>query len=91
MNLRLYVSKRDNIGDYSAYDIRFAIVDLDKSQEYPSNFVCMLPRQVSANSKQHTVFAKVFGNHSLELAKRLLTEALETEDDLEIKAEIKNV
>jgi hypothetical protein len=48
----------------------------------------MLPQQVSASSKQHSVFAKVFGNHSSELAKRLLTEALETENDLEIKAEI---
>jgi len=75
-------------GYSQSYHIRFAIVDLDKSQEYPSNFVCMLPQQVSANSKQHSVFAKVFGNHSSELAKRLLTEALETENDSEIKAEI---
>ena len=89
MNLRLYVSKRDNMRGYSQrYHIRFAIVDFDKSQEYPSNFVCMLPRQVSGNSKQYSVFAEVFGNQSSELAKRLLTEALETEDDSEIKAEI---
>jgi Zn finger protein HypA/HybF involved in hydrogenase expression len=48
----------------------------------------MLPQRVSGNSKQYSVFARVFGNHSSELAKRLLTEALETEDDSEIKAEI---
>ena len=89
MNLRLYVSKRDNMRGHSqSYHIRFAIVDLDKSQDYPSNFVCMLPQQVSGNSKQHSAFAKVFGNHSSELAKRLLTKALETEDNSEIKAEI---
>jgi hypothetical protein len=89
MNLRLYVCKRDDMRGYSqSYHIRFAIVDLDKSQDYPSNFVCMLPQQVSGNTKQYSVFAKVFGNHSSELAKRLLTEALETEDDSEIKAEI---
>jgi hypothetical protein len=70
-----------------SYHIRFAVVDMDKSQDYPSNFVCMLPKQVS-NSKQHSVFAKVFGNYSSELAKRLLTEALETEGNSEIKAEI---
>jgi hypothetical protein len=75
-------------GYSQSYHIRFAIVDLDKSQDYPSNFVCMLPQQVSGNTKQYSVFAKVFGNHSSELAKRLLTEALETEDDSEIKAEI---
>jgi len=75
-------------GYSQSYHIRFAIVDLDKSQDYPSNFVCMLPQRVSGNSKQYSVFVKVFGDHSLELAKRLLTEALETEDDLEIRAEI---
>ena len=75
-------------GYSQSYHIRFAIVDIDKSQEYPSNFVCMLPQEVSANSKQHSVFAKVFGNHSSELAKQLLTEALETEDDSETKTEI---
>jgi Zn finger protein HypA/HybF involved in hydrogenase expression len=48
----------------------------------------MLPQQVSGNSKQNNVFAKVFGNHGSELAKQLLTKALETEDDSEIKAEI---
>mgnify|MGYP001030022520 CR=1 FL=1 len=75
-------------GYSQSYHIRFAIVDLDKSQEYPSNFVCMLPQRISENSKQNSAFARTFGNHSSELAKRLLTEALETEADSEIKAEI---
>lgn len=89
MNLLLYVSKRDDIRDpFQSYHIRFAVVDLDKSHSYPLNFVCMLPLQVNGNSKQHSVFTKVFGNHSLELAKQLLTKALEKEDDSEVKAEI---
>lgn len=89
MKLRLYVSKRNDMRDYSHSSfIRFAVVDLDKSQNYPSNFVCMLPRQISEKSKQSNVFASVFGNHNLELAKCLLIEALATEDDSEIKAEI---
>jgi len=75
-------------GHSQSYHIRFAIVDLDKSQDYPSNFVCMLPQQVSGNKKPYSVFAKVFGNHGSELAKQLLTKALETENDSEIKAEI---
>jgi Zn finger protein HypA/HybF involved in hydrogenase expression len=33
-------------------------------------------------------FTKFFGNKSLETARRLLTEALKTEDDSETKAEI---
>jgi hypothetical protein len=89
MNLLLHVSKRDDIRDsFQSYYIRFAVVDLDKSQCYPLNFVCMLPQQVSGNGKQYSVFTRVFGNHSLELAKQLLTKALETADDSEIKAEI---
>ena len=89
MNLVLHVSKRDDMRDsFQSYHIRFAVVDLDKSQCYPLNFVCMLPQQVSRNSKQYSIFTRVFGNYSLEMAKRLLTKALETEDDSEIKAEI---
>jgi hypothetical protein len=89
MNLRLYILKRDDVSDYSrGHYIRFAVVDLDKSKEYPSNFVCMLPKQFSGKNKQSNVFARVFGNDSLGLAMRLLNEALETEDDSEIKGEI---
>lgn len=89
MNLRLHILKNDNLSDYSrGHYIRFAVVDLDKSKEYPSNFVCMLPKQFSGKDNQSNVFARVFGNDSLGLAKRLLNEALETEDDSEIKGEI---
>lgn len=89
MNLRLRVSKNDDARDYSqGRHIRFAVVDLDKSKNYPANYVCMLPLQPRANGKAHNVFSKLFGDESLEKAKRLLTEALKTESDLEIKAEI---
>jgi hypothetical protein len=89
MNLRLYILKRDDASDYSrGHYIRFAVVDLDKSKKYPSNFVCILPKQFSGKNKQSNVFARVFGKDSLGLAMRLLNEALETEDDREIKGEI---
>ena len=89
MNLRLYILKRDDASDYSrGHYIRFAVVDLDKSKEYPSNFVCILPKQTSGKGAQSSAFARVFGNDSLGLAMRLLNEALETEDDREIKGEI---
>jgi len=74
MRLRLYISKKDDVKEYSqGHYIRFAVVDLDKSKNYPANYVCMLPQQPSANGKAHNVFSKLFGNDSLELAKRLLT------------------
>ena len=89
MKLRLYVSKKDDVRDYSrGGHIRFAVVDLAKSKNYPANYVCMLPLQPSANGKAHNVFSALFGNDCLELAKRLLSEALKAENDSEIEAEI---
>jgi hypothetical protein len=82
MKLRLYISKKDDTRDYSrGRYIRFAVIDLDKSKNYPANYVCMLPQQPRVNGKAHNVFSKLFGNDSLELAKRLLTKALKTEGD----------
>jgi hypothetical protein len=89
MNVRLQIFKQDDVNDYSlGRRFRFAIVDLDKSQSYPSNFVCMLPAQISGEGKPHSIFLQVFGDKSIEQAKALLTGALETEDDSEVKAEI---
>jgi len=91
MNLRLHVSRLDHIRDYSrARHIQFSVIDLDKSNEYPANYVCMLPLdpRPRANGRAHSIFSKLFGNDSLEFAKRLLTKALKTENDSDIKAEI---
>jgi hypothetical protein len=91
MKLRLYVSIKDDMRDYShRHHIRFAVIDLAKSKKYPANFICVLPQQPSANGKPSNVFSKVFGKDSVELAKRLLTKALKNEEDSEIKAEIEN-
>ena len=72
------------------HHIRFAVIDLDRSKKYPENFVCMLPQKPRANGKPSNIFSEVFGKDSVELAKRLLTKALKTEEDSEIKAEIEN-
>jgi len=68
--------------------LRFAVVDLNKSKSYPENFVSMLPMRIDSNGKLPSVFTKFFGNKSLETAQKLLTAALKTEGDSEIKAEI---
>jgi len=89
MNPKLYIFKRDDVRDYSMRNhIHFAVVDMDRSKEYPLNFVCVLPQQMSVMVKQSSAFAKIFGESSLQMAKKLLTEALEMEDDSEIKTEI---
>ncbi len=67
---------------------RFAVVDLDKAVEYPRNFVCLLPLNFNENARPRLVFMQIFGDQSVEKAKKLLEEALETEQDSEAKAEI---
>jgi hypothetical protein len=89
MRVGLRLSRLDYVADYSVgRRFRFAVVDLDKGKDYPLNFVCMLPRQLGPKGKGLSVFVKVFGDKSLEQARALLTGALETEDNPEVKAEI---
>ena len=67
---------------------RFAVVDLDKSKSYPSNFVCMLPTQISGKTRMESIFMQVFGDKSLKQARTLLAEGLKAEEEPEVKAEI---
>jgi hypothetical protein len=89
MDFELRIFKRDYTKGHHAWNhLRFAVVDLNKSEDYPENFVSMLPMRIDSGGKMLSAFTKFFGNKSLETARRLLTEALKTEDDSEIKAEI---
>ena len=87
VNTKLQIFKMKEVSGTSlAQRYRFAVVDMDRPEKYPSNFVCMLPAQI--DSDKHSVFVKLFGDKSVELASQLLTEALKTETDVETKAEI---
>jgi len=89
MNFKLRIFRREYTNNISAWNhLRFAVVDLNKSKSYPENFVSMLPMKIDSNGKLPNTFTKFFGNKSLATAQRLLTEALKTEDNSEIKAEI---
>ena len=89
MKLSLLVCRIETEEDYSVTKrFRFAVVDSDKSKSYPSNFVCMLPTQISGKTRLESIFMKVFGDRSLEQARILLVEALQTEEEPEVKAEI---
>ncbi len=73
--------------DYSeANHLRFVVINLDKGKKYPINFVCILPKEIGY--KKDTTFEKIFGDQSLEVAKRILSNALESEDDAEVREEI---
>ena len=58
--------------------IHFAVVDTEKSKEYPLNFVCVLPQQMSVMVKQSSAFAKIFGDKSIS---RFLIPILEGYDE----------
>ena len=89
MKLGLLVCRKDNVEDYSlGKRFRFAVVDLDKSKSYPSNFVCMLPTQISGKARLERIFMQVFGDKSTEQARTRLNKALETEEEPEVKVEI---
>jgi len=75
-------------GRHSWNHLRFAVVDLNKSESYPSNFVSLLPMRIDSDGKLPSAFTKFFGNKSLKIAKGLLTASLKKEHGSEIKAEI---
>jgi hypothetical protein len=87
VNVKLQIFKmKEASGTSLAQRYRCAVVDLDRPEKYPSNFVCMLPAQIG--SDKHSVFVKLFGDKSVELASQLLTDAFEAETDVKTKAEI---
>jgi len=91
MRIELHIFVNDSVNDYSALGrrFRFAVVDLDRSGEYPRNFVCILPLQISDKPKSKTAFNQIFGDKSVEQAKALFKKALKTGENSDVKAEIK--
>jgi len=75
-------------GNYAWSHLRFAVVDLNKSEDYPGNFVSMLPMRIGSEGKIASVFTKFFGNESLETARGLLNKSLKKKHSPQITAEI---
>lgn len=89
LKVQLLILKYDEMQDYSERkNLRFVVVDLDRAKNYPMNFVCLLPKRLSFNDKKRTAFEKIFENNSLTVAKKMLTDALKSEDEPEIVDEI---
>ena len=89
MKARLHITQRDNVADYSVgRRFRFAVIDLDKGNQFPLNFVCMLPLRVGSPETRSSKFSELFGAESLTVAKKLLRNALKTEINLDFKKEI---
>lgn len=90
MRPSLYLLKRQNgRSEYSVKtDVQVVVVDRDKTGGYPLNFVCILPQTAISRGKTSNVFSKVFGQNSLEVAKKLLHRALKREHDDDIRKEL---
>ena len=89
MNLSLHIEKNYNIKDYlKSSHIRLAVIDLDKSKEYPANFVCILPRTNNPNAKTQNKFQEKYGSQSQKIIKKLLEQALKSTNDQDIKKEL---
>ncbi len=86
MNLKIYAIKNPS---QRANLVQLVVVDLDRSKHYPLNFVCILPRYFRILEKRSSKFAKLFGEKSHTMAKKLLVDAWHREDDPEIKLIIK--
>ena len=82
MKLRLRITIKET-KDYTKTQYRFAVIDLDKSKQYPQNFVCMLPKSIKLKSKPTNIFEKRFRNESIDIAKNLLEKALRSRPDSE--------
>jgi hypothetical protein len=89
MKLKLLITKNYNIRDYLTPSyIRVAVIDTTISKKYPANFVCILPRKINPNAKTPNKFQEKYGSQSKEIIKKLLDQALKTEEDQDIKKEL---
>ena len=90
MKPSLYLFKRESgRSEYSMKtEVQVVVVDLDKSKNYPQNFVCILPQTAMSRGKTSNIFSKVFGHNSFEVAKKLLHRALKREQDDDIRKEL---
>ncbi len=90
MNLSLMIIKRRTGYHYDTVkdELNFVVVDSDKAKTYPSNFICKFPERKDGYWSD-SVFGRLFPNNKDEVAKKLLLEALEKEQDSKTKLEIK--
>ena len=88
MRFGLRISERKGEKSSSNKRFNFAVIDLDKADTYPMNFICKLPKPLRLHGSNGNAFVKKFGRTGYELAKVLLQKALEQEEAPEIRAEI---
>ena len=91
MKFELFVSKVFLGSKYrpTGWNYVFAVIDTDKAKKYPQNFVCVLPKEINVRSKNQNKFVKIFSKSSLDIAKNLLLNLLNSNKNPELEREIK--
>ena len=90
MRFCLRITERPSDKEYSTNKkFNFSVIDLDKAEKYPMNFICKLPR-LKAGFKDKSAFMTEFGSTSYELAQILLQNALKQEKTPEVRKEIRS-
>ncbi len=84
----LVISKK-RTGKGAKEELTIAVVNLEKSKEYPLNSICLLPKTINESQKSHSQFVTTFGEKSRQLAIELLSKALKKESDGKVKAQIR--
>lgn len=88
MKLRLRIIKKET-HNHNRSQYRFAVIDLEKSKQYPQNFVCILPKTIKIQPKPANNFESIFGNESKEVAIQLLKKTLRKRPDVTIRKAIR--
>jgi len=81
---KIQVCKPFENGDWKGI-FRFMVINPNDKRGYPANYVCMLPQKIYDKGKPLSVFAKKFGDNSIDIAVKLLKEACLREKDPEVK------
>jgi hypothetical protein len=89
MKLKLWISEKFvNAASGPKKEFVFTVLNLDRSENYPENFVCLLPKKPESGSNPVSKFFEIFGEESRQIAKGLLLGALKSERDMVVKEEI---
>ena len=89
MRLCLRITKRKGRNrNFLNKSFSFAVLDLDKAEAYPMNYLCIMPIGLNAEAKATSIFERTFGEESYRLAQELLQNALKVETNDEVKTEI---
>jgi len=75
VNPRLKIMKSE--GSKNPTEARFLVMDLDLALNYPENFICVLPRNLSSPNMADCVFMRIFGKPDKIASKKTAGQLLE--------------